>query len=59
MLFSSSLLAIVGVGDKTRSHFTRQGIYIYELNSLTVLENIDTLPNIGEAGINTDEIPFN
>ncbi|QHO25371.1 Autophagy-related proteinb [Arachis hypogaea] len=59
MLFSSSLLAIVGVGDKTRSHFTRQGINIYELNSLRVLETIDTLPNIGEAGINTDEIPFN
>ncbi|XLU46498.1 hypothetical protein S245_041312, partial [Arachis hypogaea] len=46
MLFSSSLLAIVGVGDKTRSHFTRQGINIYELNSLRVLETIDTLPNI-------------
>ncbi|XLU79037.1 hypothetical protein S245_002458, partial [Arachis hypogaea] len=42
MLFSSTLLAIVGVSDKIHCHFTRQGIYIYELNSLTVLETIDT-----------------
>ncbi|CAL5349079.1 unnamed protein product [Camellia sinensis] len=45
MLYASSLLAIVGAGEQVLVVILQEKTYIYDINSLDILDTIDTVPN--------------